>query len=124
MRLIRRLPVYASGAGFTAGLIAVAEARNWSGMHVALVALGVGAFYVVTILVPWLIREQVGPQIRAIIPALHADGDGFARVSVVFASEANGDVLVVAPDPSSSHIPVTHGDIAVHGVELHAVASG
>jgi hypothetical protein len=56
---MRRLPVYATGVGFTALLVAVADAHHWSGLTTFLAALGVAAFYTVMILVPWLIREQL-----------------------------------------------------------------
>jgi hypothetical protein len=39
-------------------LVLVADGRGWSGWQTLAAALGVGVFYVVTILVPWLIREQ------------------------------------------------------------------
>lgn len=59
MTIIRRLPVYAAGLGFAAALLAVAEARDWSGWELLGASVAVGTFYVLTILVPWLIREQV-----------------------------------------------------------------
>jgi len=39
-------------------LVLVADARDWNGWQILAAALGVGTFYVVTILVPWLVREQ------------------------------------------------------------------
>jgi len=55
MGLVRRLPVYATGIGFTLGIIAIADARRWSGLVIVFTAFGVGVFYVVAILVPWLV---------------------------------------------------------------------
>jgi predicted RND superfamily exporter protein len=59
VKFLRRLPVYATGAGFAALLLAIAEAREWSGLTLSLAGLGLALFYTVTILAPWLIREQL-----------------------------------------------------------------
>lgn len=58
MKLLQRLPLYATGVGFAALLLVVADVRNWSDLTFFLVALGIALFYTAMILVPWLIREQ------------------------------------------------------------------
>jgi hypothetical protein len=58
LRILRRLPTYATGLGFALALAGVADARRWSDLKTAAVGLAVAAFYVVLILVPMLIREE------------------------------------------------------------------
>ncbi|HCG02340.1 MAG TPA: hypothetical protein DEV93_17585 [Chloroflexi bacterium] len=79
MALIKRLPVYSVGLALTVALVAVADARGWSGVRTFAVAVGVTAFYVVTILVPWLLREQlasVTPQQPEQKTVSHTNGNG------------------------------------------------
>jgi hypothetical protein len=53
-----RLLVYGIGLALGCGVVAMADAWRWSGLRTFLVALGFGAFYTVTVLVPWLIWRQ------------------------------------------------------------------
>jgi hypothetical protein len=120
LRLIRRLPVFAAGLGLAVALVAVADAREWSGVETAGGVFAVGVFYVVTILVPWLIREQVGRQVKT-----DTNGHGrIARLSVDFVSYGNGDIVVLTPDPGPSPRPVTRGELPIRVVEHPATASG
>jgi hypothetical protein len=59
---LRRIPIYGTGLGLTIALVLVADALNWSGLQTLVVVIGAAIFYVVTVLVPWLIREQIGPR--------------------------------------------------------------
>lgn len=126
MKFIRRLPVYAAGAGLAAAVVAVADARNWSGAQTLLVALGVGAFYVVTIFVPSLIREQV--EATALRQAKAANGHPGKNGGLAIVLRADqqarlqGDHLVAfEPDPRSSRTPVTYGEPVITGAGRHAV---
>lgn len=112
MRLIRRLPVYAAGVGFTAALVGVADAREWSGWRTALVALVVGLFYVVTILVPWLIREQIADADKA--PASVASNGNHWSVALLRVDSDAQSVLVPRGGSDwSMPIPATRGPIAI-----------
>lgn len=74
-RFLSRIPVYAAGLGFVAALLGVAQARNWSGWELFAASLAVGLFYAVTILVPWLIREQAASagDVEAAKPDVNGD---------------------------------------------------
>lgn len=100
MTVIKRLPVYASGVGFTVAIVAVAEARHWSGWLTLLVALAVGVFYVLTIVVPWLIREQTTRSRRDRTPRRNggASGDTQHRHRLVITVDARGTARFGLPE--------------------------
>jgi hypothetical protein len=114
MTVIRRLPLYATGIGFTVALVAVADSRGWSDLETLLVALAVGAFYVATIVVPWLIREQLaradvsGPQ----GPLPHANGD---HLALLVRLTADGAIV----DGEGFGREATHGPVAIAHSEPH-----
>jgi hypothetical protein len=88
--ILRRLPVYGTGIALCAALIAVADTRHWSGAQTTLVALGVGVFYVVTIFVPVLIRDQMASYTPPRTPP--AAGVVAKRVHRSAVSEENNEV--------------------------------
>ncbi len=126
MKLIRRVPIYAVGVGLGVALVAVADARNWSGELTLLAALGVGVFYVVMILVPWLIREQVERPIKRrpkLATSVHrANGgtfvsgtdrtleEGMEGIILGVDPSAHGAFVVLSPEPRWSLVPTTKGD--------------
>jgi hypothetical protein len=103
MLFLKRLPIYAAGLGFTIGLVLLADSRGWSGPRTVAAAIGVGAFYVVTILVPWLIREQTMSEGRSLTPLTNG--------------HTNGDVIVIHLDESGFAPSVTHGPATLRPVE-------
>jgi hypothetical protein len=114
MRFLGRLPIYAAGLGFTVAVVAVAAARDWSGWETIAAALGVGVFYVLTIVVPWLVREQSS---AAGGVTEEVDGNGQAVVelyeAVVKLHEAGAgedEVILVAPDFTKWPQATTRGD--------------
>jgi hypothetical protein len=112
VRLITRLPIYAAGLGLTVALAAVADARDWSGRLTLAAALGVGGFYVVTILVPSLIREQtlVGAG-RARGPS--PDANGGPHVFLVEVSESNGAWVPQRDGNGGVREPATYGPVVI-----------
>src|SRR5207248_493269 len=115
MIFLKRLPIYASGVGLTVALVVVADSRDWSGWDTLGAALAVGAFYVVAILVPLVLREQVSTTAAAAAadhaPRANGNGNHFSlRLSV---DEHNLTVLVVSePDRRALRAP-TRGPVAV-----------
>ncbi len=123
MTLLTRLPVYASGLALTAALVAVADTRNWSGWTTIAAALGVGGFYVVAILVPWLIREGAVLDRPACAFTRNGNGDQplieemdlFAPISEV------RDVMILIDNDLGLMTPPTSGTVALRR-ERQAVA--
>jgi hypothetical protein len=112
MALFRRIPIYAAGLGLTVALVAVAGSRDWSGLRTLLVALAVAAFYVVTILVPWLIREQLA---RPSDQRMNGAQNGEPK-AVEILLEANGELV-----PKNGHewSAVTRGPVVIEHSEPH-----
>lgn len=118
MRFVQRLPVYATGLGLTVAVAAVAGAREWSGWLTLVVALGVAAFYVVAILVPWLIREQALP-VSSTRPANGVTQNGNGR-AVLVRVETNDASVVLAPLDDHGgllRVPATRGPVAIRPSE-------
>jgi hypothetical protein len=111
--LVRRLPVYAAGLGFTLAIVAVADAKKWSGLTIALVSLGVAIFYVATMLVPWLIREQNASAVSAYATLAAAstapvrNGSSSTAVFHVAIRLADGSTRLIEDVPSIA--TPTHG---------------
>jgi hypothetical protein len=126
MTILKRLPVYAAGVGLAGAVVAVAAARNWSGLETLLVALGVAVFYVVTILVPWLIREQVGRGRPGTRPGLGGSSGNGGPLTPSFrieiSSTGNAIFIPLGRSPWTWPQAETHGPRVVEPSELHAVA--
>jgi hypothetical protein len=90
-------------------LIAVAEANNWSGWTTIAVGFVVGLFYVLTILVPWLLREQLlrGEE------KTHASTNGNGAHPLL--GESSGILL----PREYAGPPQTHGPVVVKRTEQH-----
>jgi hypothetical protein len=134
VKLLRRLPVYGAGAGFTVALVAVAKARDWSGWLTFGVAVGVLAFYVVTILVPWLIREQLAdedvrptgaePRRIAALMITHPDSDHLAHIgaiSSVQVRQSNGTLVILTEEDNELLAPRTQGSRTIGASEPQLV---
>jgi hypothetical protein len=115
MALLRRIPIYATGLGLTVALVAVADSRDWSGLRTLLVAFAVAAFYVVTILVPWLIREQLA---RPSDHRTNGAQNGEPK-AVEILLEANG---VLVPRNGQEWSAVTRGPVLIEHSEPHVTA--
>jgi uncharacterized membrane protein len=125
--LLRRIPVYAVGVGFTFAIVAVADARHWSGLMITLVSLAVAVFYVATILVPYLIRIQFAAQAPVeVVTTSNSNGDW--RLSLVNLAAGPKTVEVYTIRVSGQHadeleldehIPATHGPTTVQHSEPH-----
>jgi hypothetical protein len=121
MTIIKRLPVYAAGLGFTVLLVVIAAGRDWSGVRTLVVALGVAAFYVVTILVPWFIREQVGRESVRWLGMRHLGSHtngGRATIAVGYGRETDG-VLIAVDVEEGTLVPATHGPVTLSPSEPH-----
>jgi hypothetical protein len=103
VKFLRRLPVIAAGLGFGAALVFVADAYDWSGTHVFIAALAVTVAYVLTILVPWLIYEQIGETSNA----LEATNGNGRHSAVTFQIDGEGDILASDDEWTSK----TFGDV-------------
>ena len=113
MRIVKRLPVYATGVALAVALATVADAREWSGWHIVGVGVAVGAFYVLTIFVPWLVREQL-----AAVPGQYeTNGTPLSRVVTFRVNGGNGSA-----DEWHAGRPPTAGDlVALEHSQPHVV---
>lgn len=121
MKLIQRLPVFATGLGLACAVVLVADARHWSGLLTALVAASVGVFFVVAILVPVLIREQLPPKtqasseeelarLRLLLEEGRIGNDAFpARVLLRFGAREARDIVSLEFESPSELAPETAG---------------
>src|SRR5207237_152569 len=112
--LLKRLPIYAAGAGFTAAVVAVADARHWSGAVTVLVAVGVAVFYVGTIVVPWLMREQI-MRMHIILRTQEIQTNGTGP----------GDLTILVPmidEAGAPGLPITEGSVIIKHSEPHLAA--
>ena len=107
MRFLGRLPIYAAGLGFTLAVVAVAAARDWSGWETIVAALGVGVFYVLTILVPWLVREQA---LASASVREKVDVNGQAVLELHEIVVGADDLILFVPDAGEWPQATTHGD--------------
>lgn len=118
LRVIKRLPVYLTGVGFAIALAAVANARHWSDLRVAVVGLGIAAFYVVLIFVPMLIREE---RARA-----RGRASGTSHIAVPVAATAIANLIVMthkehgAVAPARRETARTYGPAALRPSRPHA----
>lgn len=107
MKLIRRAPVYATGLGLALAVVSVADARDWGWILTASVGLGVALFYVVAILVPYLIREELGQTLLGAPRRATAD---------TFVSRLpESDLEIVPATAGNGHPVVTHVSATMRG---------
>lgn len=58
MRFVRTVPLYAIAVLLAMAVVAVADARHWSGWTTILVGAAAGVVYTVTVAVPWLLQLE------------------------------------------------------------------
>src|SRR4051812_25180545 len=117
--VIRRLPIYAVGLGLTVAVIAVANARDWSGPTLFLVGLGVAVFYTLTILAPWLIWEQDEKRRHSLPRGMEMSHDEFVISSYRVIIPARPNASRANGKNGSAGATQTHGPFTARHTQPH-----